>query len=158
MHRRVLAKLTIVRVEMNINSRVVGYSEVIQKRAWRRSTAISSKPTSGPRRWLKVVPGPNFRVARDPTKKVRARTESASHLRQADLRSISMSDSTIWLQMRADFFHSRNTPLLREPKSCRPSRLQNPEDRFQYSARRLKRHAAALPLLPRWRLERQGLP
>ena len=30
LHRRVLAKLTIVRIEMNINSRVVGYSEVIQ--------------------------------------------------------------------------------------------------------------------------------
>jgi hypothetical protein len=41
---------------------------------------------------------------------------------------------------------------------CRPSRLPNPEDRFQYSARRFQRRAATLSSLPRSRLERQGLP
>jgi len=41
---------------------------------------------------------------------------------------------------------------------CSIIRLEDPKARFQYSARRFQRHAATLPLLPRWRLERQGLP
>src|SRR5208282_647804 len=37
------------------NSRFVGYSEVIQKRAWRRSKAISAKPTPGERDHFRIA-------------------------------------------------------------------------------------------------------
>jgi hypothetical protein len=43
-------KIIDVRCEMSVNnSRLVGQPEAIHKRAWRRSMAISSKPTSRPR-------------------------------------------------------------------------------------------------------------
>ena len=51
-----------------------------------------------------------------------------------------------------------------EVRTCIPSLaayfscLQHSKGPFQYSARRLQRHAATLPLLPRWQPECQGLP
>jgi hypothetical protein len=41
---------------------------------------------------------------------------------------------------------------------CRITLLQDPKARFQCSARRFQRRAATPSSLPRWRLERQGLP